>query len=453
MKKRLLLPAVLMTVTCLAGQGDKERLLELHQAQMSAIEHSGASAAKNSSAIHARLVKKIGYLHDGISAFYKGDSMTYAYTGGRGYDAAEQTWQFDNGTTVTCNKTTCSNLSKRDNIYDSKNNLTESTLYNWDNGKWVLGDRSTITYNPNTNQKTETLFQGWDGTKWVNVSRTTYKYNSTGQQTEIYQETWDNGKWIGDQRTAIKYTAGIPVEYVQERAVMGVFSNLLKITYTYSGGKCTQYASYLWDDMASNWTADSKTTYTYNTKGQKTLEEYFNWDATTSVWNKTSKGTYTYDATGSSVEAEVIKLYPAYEPQERRYWKYNLDGQVAMDGRERWNAGTNSYKYQNCDPENYYFYEDYFPTALTDLDATGTSLLLYPNPATRQMQVEISFAKPVQLIVSVADITGRILKQWKEAPTRRYHNVLDISDLPAGPYMLHINSELGTETKGFIKSE
>lgn len=72
-----------------------------------------------------------------------------------------------------------------------------------------------------------------------------------------------------------------------------------------------------------------------------------------------------------------------------------------------------------------------------NIPANKEALSVYPNPADIQIHVSINMAAVNEGTLSVTDVTGRVVKA---APVNGRETVVDIAGLPAGLYILHLNS-------------
>ncbi|HFA48704.1 MAG TPA: T9SS type A sorting domain-containing protein [Bacteroidetes bacterium] len=78
------------------------------------------------------------------------------------------------------------------------------------------------------------------------------------------------------------------------------------------------------------------------------------------------------------------------------------------------------------------------------------SLTFYPNPVNDKLNVELSFEKPELANVTIAELSGKVIKIdiLKNAvnETRQY----DVSGLAAGTYLIRVATEEGSKTKKFV---
>lgn len=90
-----------------------------------------------------------------------------------------------------------------------------------------------------------------------------------------------------------------------------------------------------------------------------------------------------------------------------------------------------------------------YPTSVAKL--ANSKLTIYPNPATDQLVVASDIQ---QGSISIISIDGKLLQQHNISSLQRVNNgfVIDISTLPNGQYIIHLNSKENIHTQKFIKT-
>ena len=81
-----------------------------------------------------------------------------------------------------------------------------------------------------------------------------------------------------------------------------------------------------------------------------------------------------------------------------------------------------------------------------DNTAIENQVILYPNPVTNQLVIDLTQYKVNNIIIY--DYMG---KQIKNHCTNTSDIVIDVSDLAKGMYLISINTDKGNITKKFIK--
>jgi len=91
-------------------------------------------------------------------------------------------------------------------------------------------------------------------------------------------------------------------------------------------------------------------------------------------------------------------------------------------------------------------------TNITVIPAEDLQLSLRPNPTIDQLWVEWSFGdQPEQLSIMVSSVLGQPLKQLNSTPAITGQQMVPVSDLSSGWYLLTVRTENGTRSERFFK--
>jgi len=92
-------------------------------------------------------------------------------------------------------------------------------------------------------------------------------------------------------------------------------------------------------------------------------------------------------------------------------------------------------------------------TAVANITTTNSNILLYPNPATNELHIEIYSAMQTAATICVIDMTGRRLITTTQSLNYGRNTIeLKINKLPAGVYTLWMSNEAGDiRTRKWIK--
>ncbi|MDR0830018.1 MAG: leucine-rich repeat protein [Prevotellaceae bacterium] len=120
----------------------------------------------------------------------------------------------------------------------------------------------------------------------------------------------------------------------------------------------------------------------------------------------------------------------------------------------------------NLDSETQYYYSlisfdnnnfaltmsigDFSTTNESGIDeVSDNSIIIYPNPATDELKIESVDCKINS--VEIFDVSGRIVGAGRALPLHNGGQTINVSNLPAGVYLIKIETDKGTKTERFIK--
>ncbi|MBK9379016.1 MAG: T9SS type A sorting domain-containing protein [Saprospiraceae bacterium] len=84
---------------------------------------------------------------------------------------------------------------------------------------------------------------------------------------------------------------------------------------------------------------------------------------------------------------------------------------------------------------------------LTDADV---QVQLSPNPATTELVAKIKLAQPTtSMVYHIIDINGRLITQFNDKSGQEYVSKFDVSELPAGQYILKVQTDKGFQKANF----
>jgi hypothetical protein len=90
-------------------------------------------------------------------------------------------------------------------------------------------------------------------------------------------------------------------------------------------------------------------------------------------------------------------------------------------------------------------------TSTTVWETEGAELNVYPNPATDQLNVSVSFDEATDVTYILTDVSGRVVSMITSNNVSQETKTIDVSTLSAGVYMLTAKTANGTSTERFIK--
>jgi hypothetical protein len=86
-------------------------------------------------------------------------------------------------------------------------------------------------------------------------------------------------------------------------------------------------------------------------------------------------------------------------------------------------------------------------TGIQDIEKESSALRIFPNPATNHIQID---AEMIIADVQITDITGRIVKQISHVDFTGGSFNLQVSDLPAGSYLVALKNDEIMQTKRLV---
>lgn len=180
---------------------------------------------------------------------------------------------------------------------------------------------------------------------------------------------------------------------------------------------------------------------------EPTYHEYFSYNGADSVWRNDQKWIKTIDAYGYY---DTITGY-AFNSQTKSYrlsfrivTTYSADHRKLTDTQWGYDATTQSLQYYST---IYYYYEnDPFPVGVENVE--NALVVLYPNPATDQLNIQQQNTETLQLLIY--NINGQLLKQQQITENK---TTVDLQQIPEGMYravLYNTDREL-VYSKSFIK--
>jgi len=80
---------------------------------------------------------------------------------------------------------------------------------------------------------------------------------------------------------------------------------------------------------------------------------------------------------------------------------------------------------------------------ISEAQAGIEKILLYPNPASEKIKIQIETIQPETLQITLYDIVGRALKTFTLEAAQQTIQTMDVSNLAKGIYMLQVVTSKG----------
>jgi len=381
-------------------------------------------------------------------------------------------------------------ISKYETLLDNKNRVSTVSEYNWKD----YYENSTKTHERKYSYNTDgTLAQittkTFDKNLLHNDSLITFTYNKPGNNfTESYL-IWnaDSLKYINDYKLEHIINANNPresvIKYWNDINTKKWIVSDKKDYYKDNSGRDTSVIFYSAMDSV-NWYSYSKTFYTYDKNGNKTLEENDFWNGADSTWIGNSKIDRTYNNNELQSEHEYYYDYYAKE------WIFTHGKENTYDNKDRhqsqsslfWDQDSlhifigsmNKYHYQLNDSllftENYYhttnqglvigtkdFY--YFTTHNVKIVDTTTikpiptsnpiiatqsdslQIKIYPNPTHDYVKIDCDIKE--YSTITIYSIDGKCIIS---VPVQEHTTTIPLNQLNAGIWIIKVegnNSVVG----------
>lgn len=372
------------------------------------------------------------------------DSAQYQYTSNKpAYLPATENW--NNDLITHYNKTGLETQRER-RKFDANGRISEMTLQNPDGSTWIDQEQRVYSYDASGNITAEEL--------WTYSTAT----SSLGKQSK-YDYSYDvNGRRLGYTTYRAAIVSGVPTFVPDER-----------ITYTYTGSQLTQML--MENYVSGSWKTASRATYSYPTA--TTAEElYEDYDGTAwslslkilntlnaaqqllrsegqrftgSFWESVSAQYYSYHSNGKMLSHETKRWVSGIETGENLYeWTYNSDNNMLTVVSRMWNGS-------NYAPTSQIYYYYAFPTSVSNAPEMEDGIQIYPVPTGDNIYVTMQAQATQPYKAVLYDATGRIAKAVNGMAMAGAHtSSINVQDLPAGNYVLHLNTGTTVATRKVV---
>jgi hypothetical protein len=434
----------------------------------------------------SRLIAEATSVHNSTT-FMLSDSTYMKYSNDRGGDL-EHTMKYDLRHMLVYNPGTASyaNMGRMKQTWDAKSNMLTYTEEYWDapSSQWINSQKFINEYDTFNNMITH-ITQVWNvsSNSWLNISRERHLYNGDifidtviNQSWNSFSNDWQNQtltitsydlnndpaietmlswnglQWTNAQRTLITFINKMETSRISQFWNGSTWVNQIRYTHEYdTAGNMLNEIYSTWNNFSSVWDNSSKTAYTYDQANNMTekLEQF--WDFGTNNWRNSANSVYSYDTSKNNI-LQIDQIWNNatnfFQNVDRFRRTYNANHQMTTQVADKWNIGG-FWENRSGDQFNRYYYETYtldIPATAKKLDA---NLNIYPVPANNMLHIELGFTKPQAFTAAIISITGKVIRQWGEQPTASYSKSINVNDLPAGNYILKVNTAEGQTVSQF----
>lgn len=447
MKQFFTLSAALLCSIAVYAQQSQKPVNPLLPKPANAVMPAPATPAKTTGA-DTRLIATVNFTY-GASAFDVEDSSVVSYTGNNGWDYATQGWKFDTGTVWTYDQSTTSWSDDGGVKQVLANNRIMSSLYRMLNGSvWEDVQKSSYTYTSNGLLATEE-YEYNPGSGLGPQTRSTHTYNNDKLLTETVTDNWNtvNSQWQANSRDIIHYNAAKQLDTMwQQSWIMSQWMDYMRTINTYANGKLMQTLQQSF--ITSTWENSYRTVYTYDANGNQSSAETEFWNTGSSTWDKNFRSEYVYNTAGDMIEEKGAHWTgTAFEYQGKTAYTYNQYHRLLSEESQSWNTSTSQWYYDSGDD---YLTKNYYEAYTNDVKTVASNraeLKAFPVPAKEQITISASFQQMQPVCIMIRDMSGRIVKQVVDQAGAQYRKSINVADLPAGNYMIHISGTTEVASK------
>ena len=355
--------------------------------------------------------------------------------------------------------------------YDSNNNLTKETYYNYDAvaGLWKISYTTSYVYDAN-NKVVQSLNQNWDTTtnKLENSYRESITYTS-GKYAGLIGEEWDNTtlSWVYKWKDVLSYNNNLPESglfYTWNGSQWVIDS---RGTLTYSGNKVISSLDEKW--ISSQWVNSSKTLLSYDANNRIVTSRSADWDVFNNLFNENDRTDYVLDAVGNRISETNIYTYNNVTNNYKEEYIYDsssLMSSFANPFKDKTGIdylfedfphvnkplGYNSFSYNDATStyENTsrttYDYTNSIVLATEQFETTDATITLYPNPTQDIVNIELAVFSP-ETQITITDMLG---KKFYSQKVESASIKVNTSGYTKGIYLVAITDNNKKEVKKLV---
>lgn len=253
----------------------------------------------------------------------------------------------------------------------------------WGETIWANHVLNTFAYNDN-NQLSEQVTRDWFAQAWRNLFRTLHFYDSTGNLSVSIREIWNGLTWEGIVRTTRTYdSSNRIITSVDEKVVEGnwVEKSWIEFTYGPNGLLETQYTLY---HVTGGIYDESNVVLTYNSQNQLiliTVQEPLG-PTGSGIWGDIGRTMIVYE--NSTITRTFQRYLQDTWTNNSQDVKVYENEKLKISIRKEWEEDSLIWISKDS---SYYFYST--PTGIENV-ISDESFLVYPNPATTYLNINVS---------------------------------------------------------------
>lgn len=400
--------------------------------------HFGLGAGSNVTAPeNERMIAKT-YLQYRDGNFVPVDSITYQYSNGRGSLPNpddinnDEHILFDLSTTYVFNASVAGYENSKQRVqYFSNNKVSELVYKKWHDlsSSWKNAERYIYTYD-NSGKMHSSLLQLWYGTLWTNDMNSVLNYDNNNNIVQMNSPTYTID-FVYDQNNNLVL--------IEDKVLSqgGGWTNNERKRYKYNGTEVSEYVLEKW--VNGSWVNISKWEYAHDAQFNVILATEYTWSV--GGWLQTIQEENVYDPDGNLLKS-IEKTWNAAtgtfvnnKMEERVYNNSDLPIMVTT-----WSWDGQNWMHSSNDIQVRYYYEIYFPASVNAI-TTLADIKVFPVPATDIINVALQVDKPLDVAVSLTDVTGKLVYTEEVRYTGGYTHAIPVRHLGTGNYALHISGQ------------
>ena len=291
-------------------------------------------------------------------------------------------------------------------VFDTNQNLTVMSMYNWKNGQWDGFVKSEAKYNADNNI-TETTTYKMESGVWQRFMKSTSTYNSDKLPEQSKMQMWMNNAWMDFMRTSYSYDAqNNRVEDLSEMWMGINWNKTERVTYRYdSNGNEIEVIHQMWNN--TDWENQTKTTTEYDANGNETKEIHFNWNG--SSWEKEKQFLTSTNSNGQKTEYQTqVWNNNAWQNTYHTLSEYDANGNLTNETGQAWDNSTwvnverSLYTYGNATGVR--------EKALASTVPADFALANYPNPFNPETRIQFELPARTQVHLALYDSRGQLIR-------------------------------------------
>lgn len=356
--------------------------------------------------------------------------------------------------------------------YDSNNNLTKETYYNYDSvaGLWKISYTTSYAYDAN-NKVIQSIDQNWDTTtnKLENSYRETITYTS-GKYVGLIGEEWDSAtlSWVYKWKDVLSYnSSNLPDNgmFYTWNGVQWVIDS--RGTLTYNGNKVSSSLDEKW--VSSQWVNSSRTLLYYDINNRIVTSRSADWDVFNDLFKENDRTDYVLDAAGNRISETNVYTYNSVTSNYKKEYVYDtssLMSSFANPFKDKTGIdylfeefphvnkplGYNSFTFNDATSiyeitgRTNYNYTSSIVLATEQFETTDVTITLYPNPTHDLLNIELAVFSP-ETQITITDMLGKKLYSQKveSASTK-----VNTSGYTKGIYLVAITDNNKKEVKKLV---